>query len=263
MIPIEQNVVTAFQERQTVIDATRAALAQALTPFIDLAQHSPQAVKGVEDLRRLSQTLKLRTKDLKPPGLPKAHVSQGRVPQFSWTYPFTSGTGIIETLQANVNTHTMINGNRASDGTGYADGRAGLGIFFYSPNAGTLAISAHPTIEYGWQDAAVFSSGSTTGDIGLYVSSFDLNNNFTGAPVHQHITLWDDSVFPFGDNYGPITTTIHPLLAEVQVDPAHFYNIWVLCHAGSASGDSSFLSTGFGIAELLVTVPSISVGILG
>ena len=137
--------------------------------------------------------------------------------------------------------------------------RTAVGIFFQSPSHCISKFSywANPVLSFDWHTYCAFHSAHSDGFIGLFAASYDWAGNFTGTLVDQIISLWSDDSWWYG-NSGSGSSRGFPLSANFQVDPDHWYALWVWCgcHA-SAGGDQTF-SYSDADGEVAVQVPSIS-----
>lgn len=260
MIPASEKAKIEFKERQAGLEAKHAPFTQIFAPFVELAQHNPQTDKAIDDLRRLYQIQ--RTRVMKPPIVPRLpdlptglSVTQLE-PQFGWTMPpLTEGSGSASATQSVVN-RSMTCVTIAGDASGGAEERVALGVSFGPDHNGLLSISALPTLTYDWEDVTVFSSASTFGWIGLFVSSLDSNNN-VATLVDMRQVLWDDAIQFFGNNAGSKSDLLFPLSAQVPVDTQHVFFIWVWCGTTSSSLGPPVADAD---GHLSVRVPFITVG---
>ena len=138
-------------------------------------------------------------------------------------------------------------------------GRAAVGIFFQSPShcLSKFSFWANALLRFDWWTTCAFASAHSDGFIGLFAASYDWAGNFTSTLVDQKISLWSDDSWWFGAE-GSGSASGFPLSANFQVDPDHWYALWVWCGSHvSAEGDQTF-SYSSAFSSLVVQVPSIS-----
>ena len=137
--------------------------------------------------------------------------------------------------------------------------RTAVGIFFQSPShcISKFSFWANPLLSFEWATNCGFDSAHSDGFIGLFAASYDWAGNFTGILVDQMISLWSDDSWWWG-NSGSSSSRGFPLAANFQVDPDHWYALWVWCGGHvSGGGDHTFYYSNAN-GSMAVQVPSIS-----
>jgi len=188
-------------------------------------------------------------------------IAATRVPPYSypWTWSSQNG-GASVSVTANQNTGRMgfglWNAGRAASGSA----AAAIGIYFRPVFAnGILRLWSNPAFNYQWWTYCVLASAHSDGWIGLYVGRYTLAGGFDGAPVNQRVRLWNDDSWWSGAGSHSGSTSGFPLFAQLGVDSAHWYALWVWC-GGRATGDGwggLFSGSGAG-SNLSVLVPSMT-----
>ena len=85
-----------------------------------------------------------------------------------------------------------------------------------------------------YSDWEIFDNANTFGQLVLNVESFDLSGGGQGVPISQSGQLYNDG----GGNTGESSNSAYSLSGYMQVDNAHFYNIWLFIN-GSISADGA------------------------
>jgi hypothetical protein len=136
--------------------------------------------------------------------------------------------------------------------------RAAVGIYFRPVvTNGILRISATPGFTFNWWTICSFASAHSDAFIGLYVGRYTLAGGFDGAPVSQMVSLWSDDSWWSGSWNNPGSNSGFPLSAQINVDSAHWYAIWVWMGANvSAAGWGGWGSGSGASSSLIASVPS-------
>lgn len=177
---------------------------------------------------------------------------------YQWTWTAQNGgaraVASADRLNGQINIDSYTNG---VDSTGWC--RAAVGIYFRPVVAnGILRISANPAFTYNWFTICTLASAHSDAFIGLYVGRYTLAGGFDGAPVNQMTSLWNDDSWWSGSWSNKGSNSGFPLFAQLNVDSAHWYAIWVWT-GGSADGAGWGTFSGSGANSVLrTTVPSIT-----
>ena len=151
---------------------------------------------------------------------------------------------------------------RADQGDhGSLSARAAVGIFFSSPSECLQNFSfwANPLYHFTWEEDCTLASAHSDGFIGLFAGSYDWAGNYSGTVVEQMIPLWsNNSWWDDASSSGTNDTDGFPLSANFQVDPDHWYALWVWCGSDdSGDGYGGWISGASAYSELSVAVGKI------
>jgi hypothetical protein len=137
--------------------------------------------------------------------------------------------------------------------------RAAVGIFFRSPGhcPSKFSFWANPALRFSWYDTCSFASAHNDGFIGLFAASYDWAGNFTGTLVDQMISLWSDDSWWWGAD-GSGSSSGFPLSVNFQVDPDHWYALWVWCGSHVYAEGDQTVGGSSAFCTMVVQVPSIS-----
>jgi hypothetical protein len=180
---------------------------------------------------------------------------------WSWTWHASNGASAINSASADNRSGKWSVSDWASlDNASNASARAAVGIFFRPPTAtGLLRVWSNPAINFNWGDWCAFDGAGSDGWLGLYVGEYNVDGGgFAGAPVDQQINLWSDKSWWSGVGGHQGANSGYPLQATLEVDNAHFYEIWVWGGTDVyADGWGTFTGSGAG-GDLSAWMPSIT-----
>src|SRR6266568_8884814 len=268
MADLEKTLAQRFRE----LNEQRARLARANAPLWDnlrrlLGKDSAWAATVRRQRRASRKSLPSRRFSIPKPLQQKESVFLGslggtRVWPYDYEWTWKAPAGLSEFwigASADASDGELLVGLDTDEEEKSLSARAAVGIFFQSPSQCLSKFSfwANPLLRFNWRDYCAFASAHSDGFIGLFAASYDWAGNFTGTLVDQMISLWSDDSWWWGGE-GSGSSSGFPLSANFQVDPDHWYALWVWCGSHiSAEGDQtlSFSSAG---SSLVVQVPSIS-----
>jgi hypothetical protein len=275
MATVEKTLTQRFQE----LNKQRARLASANAPLRDkllgLIGKDPE---WAADVRR-KQRASTKSPPLRRVAFPKAlrqkeHISLGslggtRLSPFDYQWTWSAKTGPAGNYQltpfADASHGYMdVNGGSffpAEDGEhpGSISARAAVGIFFSSPSecVSTFSFWGNGYHRFSWEEYCTFASAHSDGFIGLFAASYDWAGNFSGTVVDKMFPLWSNDSW-WNDASGSGSSDGFSLAANFQVDPDHWYALWVLCGSdNSGDGPGLFL---YGAAYSRLTVKLLSIG---
>jgi hypothetical protein len=178
---------------------------------------------------------------------------------YQWTWSAQNGGARNFVSAGRQNGQIAVDNDTNMNNGSSASCRAAVGIYFRPVvTNGILRVSANPAFTFDWFTLCTLASAHSDAFIGLYIGRYTLAGGFDGAPVDQRISLWDDDSWWFGAGINTGSNSGFPLFAQLNVDNAHWYAIWIWAGANaSAAGWGTFSGSGAG-ADLQTTVPSIS-----
>ena len=177
---------------------------------------------------------------------------------YPWTWSAKNGSPTISTT-ASTSTGEMYISIATGDNAASASARAAVGIFFSSPIdcVSNFSVWSSPSLSFSWEEFCTLDSAHTDGFIGLYAASYDWAGNFTATVVDQMISLWSNNSW-WNDANGGNSNRAFPLSASFQVDPDHWYALWVWCGSDDTGDGFGTFSGSSAISDFGVIVPSIS-----
>jgi hypothetical protein len=245
--------------------AEKAAQGNAMRLAVNAENAGADLVKSLRAGQKEAAARK--TAPLKPrrgqPRIFTGSIGATLTPPYDWAWTWTASTGGPFTNSA---TAENLNGTwNVSDWTSFnnsssASARGAVGVFFRPPTeTGILQVWSNPAINDAWGDWCAFDGAGSDGWLGLYIGEFDADSGgFVQAPVDQQISLWSDSSWWNGVGAQMGSNSGYPLQATLEVDNAHFYEIWVWGGTDVwADGWHTFYGSGAG-GELSAAVPSIT-----
>jgi hypothetical protein len=258
------------KELQRRFDVT-AEQEETVKLFDPIAEGVAQVVGPDRITETLSRLSKLDSRQggltLDPPALEKVEtrISTGSIsatvaPPYNYQWTWNAQTG-GPSLGVNANRNSghmdfnIWNNSRSASGSA----AAAVGIYFRPMvTNGILRISSNPSFNYNWWTICTLASAHSDGWLGLYVGRYTLDGGFDGAPVSQHVSLWNDDSWWGGAGPHTGSNSGYPLSAQINVDSAHWYAIWAWCGGrATGAGWGTFSGSGAG-SNLSVGVPSIT-----
>jgi hypothetical protein len=197
----------ADRMRARAIQRARAdQLAQAANrPLIELCSRDPRAIKASQASAQLAHPRKARAAAAPPPlegltpGVSSGSILNILVPpyDFDWVWssqePGSHAEPTGDRLRGIFDLHT----------DNVAACSAGVGVYF-RPVAERALVRFSPYVRYGyyWVANSHFKTAFTSGFLGVYVSSVDLNFRNPSTDIDARFTVWD--IDQFGN--GPLLT---------------------------------------------------------
>jgi hypothetical protein len=266
MADLEKTLAQRFEE----LNEQRARLARANAPLWDtlraLLRNDPTWAATVRRKRRASR----KSLPARRVSIPKALQQKERVflgslggtrvwPfDYEWTWRVNPGPPFVY-LSADASDGEMQMSMSTDEKEASLSGAAAVGIFFQSPShcLSNFSFWANPLLRFSWYEICTLSSAHSDGFIGLYAASYDWAGNFTGTLVDQMISLWSDDSW-WWDAEGSGSSSGFPLSANFQVDPDHWYALWVWCGSHVSADGAGIFSYSTAFSSMFVQVPSIS-----
>jgi hypothetical protein len=267
MTDLEKALTQEFRER----DQRRARLADVNAPLRDKLL----AALGKDDPAWAAYVRKRRgSRELKPSArvtLPKIRrqkdrvflgsLGATRVPPFDYQWTWSAKTGSPELVfpyaRADIGglITQVVTGKRKAS----ASARAAVGIFFQSPSECVSKFNfwANARLRFEWQTYSFLASSHSDGFIGLFAGSYDWAGNFNGTLVDQRISLWNDDAWWNGATDLDSSDGVS-LAANFQVDPDHWYALWLWCGTHDSGDGDGTVSWGQAWSTLSIWAPSIS-----
>jgi hypothetical protein len=177
---------------------------------------------------------------------------------YPWTWSAKTGSPSVST-EASTSTGDISISIMTGDKAASASARAAVGIFFSSPIdcVSNFSFWSSPSLAFSWEEFCSLDSAHTDGFIGLYAASYDWAGNFTATVVDQMISLWSNNSW-WDDANGGNSNRAYPLSANFQVDPDHWYVLWVWCGSDDSGDGFGTFSGSSAISDFGVRVPAIS-----
>jgi hypothetical protein len=184
-------------------------------------------------------------------------------PPYNWSWTWNAGNGAPSSNSATADSQSgkwSVSDWTSSDNSSNASARAAVGVFFRPPTeTGLLRVWSNPALNFNWGDWCCLDGAGSDGWLGLYIGEYDADGGgFERALVDQQINLWSDSSWWTGVGGQEGSNSGYPLQATLEVDNAHFYEIWVWGGTDVyAAGWSTFWGSAAG-GELAASVPSVT-----
>ncbi len=170
-----------------------------------------------------------------------------------------------EKLDANKKKGSMeISLNWNINGYYAAKSRAAVGIYFHpATENGILRVRSNISYNALWDTTCYYYTAETEGWAGFKIERYNYSSKqYVDTIINQRKILFKDSSWWDGVGIQEESNTGFGLKAEVDVDSAHYYIIWVRCGARVQSDFSGFYWSA-AAAELKIKVPSISWELFG
>ena len=153
-------------------------------------------------------------------------------PPYNWSWTWEAGNGSPATNMAaadNANGTWSVSDWASFNDSSNASARAAVGVFFRPPTEnGILQVWSNPAVSYDWGEWCVMDGAGSDGWLGMYIGEYAVDGaGLVSAPVDQQINLWSDNSWWSGVGGQEGSNSGYPLFAELEVDNAHFYEIWV------------------------------------
>jgi hypothetical protein len=260
MADLEKTLARRFEE----LNEQRARLARANAPLWDtlrdLLRKDPAWAAIVRRKRRTSRK-PLPSRRLSIPKVLQQKECLGslggtRVWPFDYEWVWRAGPPSVplwaDASDGEMQIYLSTDGKEVSKSAG-----AAVGIFFQWPSLllSNFSFWANPGLGFSWHHICALASAHSDGFIGLFAASYDWAGNFTGALVDQGISLWSHDSWWWDEN-GSGSSNPFSLSANFQVDPDHWYALWVWCGSHVSADGAGIYSTAN--SYLAVQVPSIS-----
>jgi hypothetical protein len=136
---------------------------------------------------------------------------------------------------------------------------AAVGIYFRPVVAnGILRVNSNPSLAWDAAALSVFNVAHSDGWVGLNIGRYTLAGGADGTPVDQRTKIWELNSGWLDTLYAKGSTTGYPLSAQIQVDSAHYYLVWVWT-GGRISADGYYAVNGScAWSTMSATVPAFS-----
>lgn len=142
--------------------------------------------------------------------------------------------------------------------------RAAIGMYFRpATENGILRVRSNISYNAFWETVCNHYTAEVEGWVGFKIERYNYSSKqYVDTILKQRKILFKDSSWWEGIGFDEESNTGYGLKAEVDVDSAHFYIIWIRCGARVQSDYSGYFSSA-AISELKIKVPSISWELFG